>query len=317
LPPSREVFPLDELRRHLLSLRRPIVVAHSRADPDAIASAYALSRVLKAPVGLPDEPSREGKAIIKFFGIPYELCPSVKNKDVVVVDTSEEGMLPCINLSQAASVTVIDHHASRPTIKGKIFTFSATSTAEIIYKLFRDHLDSRTRKILSLGVFYDTRGFRNAGGSVLRLVGEMLGETSIAELLALINLEEDVSERIARFKALRRSEVYRWKDYLVVVAEARSFEGSVASSILSLGADAALAWTQERDRGFFSFRLRERLLRKGVDVHFLHKILEEEGGWCGGHEAAGVCSAPRIDLVVKRVAHSILRFLGAGEIRVY
>lgn len=309
--------PLDELRRHLFSLKKPFILGHSRADPDAVASSYALSKILNAPFGFPDEPSYEGKALLKFLNAPYELCPSLKGKDVIIVDTSERSMLPCIDLELASSVTVIDHHASSPTINGKLFIFRTTSTSEIIYRAFKELLDDKAKKALALGIFYDTKGFKIANGILLSLVGEMLGETPISHVLSLINLEENISEKIARFKALRRSEVYRWKDYLIVVAEARSFEGSVASAILSLGADAAIAWTQEKERGFFSFRIRERILNKGVNVYFLDSLLKKVGGSCGGHEAAGVCTAQRIDIIVKEIAEEILKQLGAQEVRVY
>jgi len=281
----------DEILSHLFSLKNPIVIGHEAADPDAVAAAYALGKLLDAPIGFPGL-SREGKLLLKKLGASYELFPSLKEKDVIVVDTNHVEKLGGLDLSEARSVTVIDHHASEPNIPGTLFIFpDASSTSEIVARLWEGRdVPEDVREALVAGMLFDTRWLKIARGDTLKLLGELLGQRSLEEFLDLY--EEDISERIAKLKALRKGEIIRVGDFLIAMTDAGSFEASVASLLVTAGADVAIAYSESSRGDRLSLRLSRRAQRMGFSAEKLLSNLTELGASCGGHRGAAGCFLP-------------------------
>ncbi len=288
--------PLADLLSHLKTLKNPIIVGHENADPDAVASAYVLANILNSRFGFPREVSREGKALLRFLDAPFEINPKIDGKDLIVVDTSAREMLNGLNIEAAASVTVIDHHSSKPMIKGTLFIFpEASSTSEIIYDLTREssrELSEKERIAILAGILFDTRGLQVAPSETIRKVAELLGGRTVQDILELISFEEDVTERIARLKALRKGEIVRIGDFLIAYTDAGSFEGSVANVLVTAGADIAIAYSSSKNVDRISIRLSRRATRRGFDASKLLSRLKEFGAECGGHRAAAGCKLP-------------------------
>jgi len=316
------VPPLADLLSHLKELKSPLVIGHENADPDAVASAYGLSRLLDAPIGFPEDISREGKVLLRYLDVPYELNPNVEGKDVVVVDTSTREMLGRIDLERAESVTVIDHHASKPDIQGKLYIFPEfSSTSEIVYNLLRESglaLDEKLRIALVAGILFDTKNLYLASSQTLFTVAELLGDKTMQDILEVLSFEVDVTERIARLKALRKGEVIRIGDFLIVYVDAGSFEGSVASVLVTAGADIAIAYSSSSSLDRVSVRLSKRAIEKGFDaVELLHN-LTDFGASCGGHKGAAGCKLPpktaekAVDFLVDKILESM-----GGDVRAF
>ena len=313
--------PLDELLSALRSLKNPIVMGHENADVDAVASAYALSRFLSCDFGFPGDVSREGRALLRYLDTPYELNPSVNGRDVVVVDTGMRDMLGEVEIEEASTVVVIDHHTSEPDIKGYHFIFPVSSTSEIVHDVLVKagyDMDEKIRISLALGIVTDTAGLQVADADTLRKVAGLLGNRVVADILEIIRYEEDVSERIARLKALRKGEIYRLGDFLVAVVEAGSFEGSVAKVLVQAGADVGIAYTESSELDRISIRLSRRAVRMGFSGEELLSGLQPFGARCGGHPGAAGCRLPPgrarnaskylVDLIVRALRERGLQF---------
>ncbi len=314
---------LDDLLSHLLSLKRPFVVGHESADPDAVGAAVAVGELVGAPIGFPSL-SREGKLLLKHLSVPYELSPNLEGKDAVVVDTNNVEMLGGVSLEGASSVTVIDHHSSPPTIQGALFIFPEfSSTSEIVCKLFRvagKTPSEKTRFALLSGILFDTKNLLFAGKDTLDCVSWLLPEgKKLVDVTEVFEGSEDVSERIAKLKALRKGRIIRYGDFLVAVVDSGSFEASVATTLVKAGADVGIALTEEKSIDRMSIRVSRRAQRMGISA--LELVGGESG--CGGHPTAVGCKFPpgegrRVaERVLERLFARLKDVLGDSVIREY
>ena len=110
------------------------------------------------------------------------------------------------------------------------------------------------------------------------------------QLVELFEVETDISEKVAKLKAARRSKIYNSNDFLVVTSKVGAFESSAASVLVRLGADVAFAGaTDEKGLMLISGRCKNTFIDKTgfslvKDVFSeLGKYIEGEGG---GHPAA-------------------------------
>ena len=303
--------PLDDLLHHLQRLRKPLILGHESADPDAVASALGLNFLIGGKIAFPSL-SREGKVLIEHSGLPYELMPRVDGYDVVVVDTNQREMLGGIDLSRARSVTVVDHHTTPATIEGTLFIYpDYTSTSEVVARLIlqaRQEIPHKLREILLAGILFDTKSLYLAKKETLSLVSKLLPQgRTVADIHSLFYSPKDISERIARLKALRKGRIIRYGDYLLVVTDAGSFEASVANVIVSAGADAAIAYGKEKKIGRVSLRASPRFLKEIGPLTAFVENNEE----CGGHEGAVGCHCdPEVcENLVERIKERILKKL--------
>ena len=166
------------------------------------------------------------------------------------------------------------------------------SVSELVYKLLgKIHKpDSIEAMMLLMGIIYDTRRFLIANKDTMLTVNELLAIPGVdyRRAIELLRVEMDLSEKIARLKATQRLRFKRINEYIIAYTHVSAFEGSVARSLLDLGADIAIVGSSN-DETRIIVRGRASTLKKlGIDLGkdvmpLVGAYLKGSGG---GHEAA-------------------------------
>jgi len=284
------VHPLvGELRQRILSLRPPIfIVPHVNADVDAVASAVGLQSFLdrhgvESVLFFPSLSAPAAK-LLRDFAVDYTTNADVSGKDVLVVDTSSSSMLP-MDLSAARRVFAVDHHRGGD-LNGCIFDTPSLSEAVAELLMMDGIRDRRAYALLAAGVYADTAGLVAAQPSTLVTLGRLLelAGMGVGDVARLVSHRPSVSERIARLKALRKMEIHRFGEFIVVTARSGAYEGSVAWLFVLAGADVALVAGENRVIARMSD---EFMIRTGIDLTDLFSAVSVKiGASWGGHPGA-------------------------------
>lgn len=278
-----------ELRSELLSLRPPVlIVPHSQADVDAVASAMGVHSFLRhrgiSAVLLFPSLSAPAANLLKDLAVDYATDLDVAGRDVVVVDTSSSSMLP-VDVFPASRVLVIDHHRGGD-LRGWIFNTPSLSEVVAQLLIFDGIRDEKAYLALAAGIYSDTAGLLAADSGSLRVLSEIMAiiDVSVSDIARILDVRPSVSERIARLKALRRMKIHRFGDFVVVTSSAGAHEGSAAWTLILAGADLAFVAGKGRIIGRASD---DFLIRAGFDLTDVFSTVSERlGGTWGGHPAA-------------------------------
>lgn len=301
-----------------------LILCHHNADPDAVCSAYALSSLIKkirpsvnVNIGAAQGISRLSKHIIrKLSMIAIDDRPQIEKADIIfLLDTNTISQLndlaEKVKLSKAP-IVVIDHHAIHPETEKLaricISDETASSTCEIVYRLYKAASVEVTRdeaKALFLGIAFDTRHFVLASSSTIKILAELVDAgINAQELLPLLSLPMDFSEKVARLKACRRSKMFRINDWIIVVSHVSAYQASAARALIDLGADVVAVAGQRNDNLEVSIRC-TRDFHEKTGIHLGRDIAKPLGeflqGMGGGHAtAAGVNGIGEIEVGLKR-----------------
>jgi len=301
-----------------------LILCHHNADPDAVCSAYALSSLMKkirpsvnVNIGAAQGISRLSKHIIrKLSMISIDDHPQVEKAEIIfLLDTNTISQLNDLaeKVKQSkAPIVVIDHHAIHPETEKLaricISDEAASSTCEIVYQLYRAagiEITEDEAKALFLGIAFDTRHFVLASSSTIKILAELVDVgINAQELLPLLSLPMDFSEKVARLKACRRSKMFRINDWIVVVSHVSAYQASAARALIDLGADVAAVAGQRNDNLEVSIRC-TRDFHEKTGIHLGRDIAKPLGeflqGMGGGHAtAAGVNGIGEIEVGLKR-----------------
>ena len=288
-----------EFGAHIGQYTNVLYLCHRNADPDAIGSAFALSRAFGGTVAAVDDMSRTGEATARIIGAGVLINPTSDAYDlIVVVDTSVRLQLGEIRLERYA---LIDHHLDAGMLDGAEFYIQkpAKSTAEIVWTILKENgkanMLSREMALgLLVGMISDTGRFKRATPESFRVAAELLdaGGLDYEESMRVLSIPQDLSQRIAVLKAASRSKIERQGDWLIASTEINSFEGSAAMALVDLGADVAFAAGRHGDRVRISARSSRAAVGTGLN---LNELLGEVGraheGDGGGHRAAAALEA--------------------------
>jgi nanoRNase/pAp phosphatase (c-di-AMP/oligoRNAs hydrolase) len=291
--------------------KRVLLLCHHNSDPDAICSAYALQNLLlrakpdlQVEIGAGQGVSKLTKNLVGYIPVTINFEPNIEAADALfLVDTNTVQQLD--NLAEAvgkskAPLILVDHHAPHPetvaAAKVAIVDDQAPSTCNLIYNLYREqgvkpNLDEA--RALFLGMAFDTRHFVLANGRTFRAITEML-DTGLdtQEALSMLTVPTDISERIARVKAIERAKFVRVGSWIIAVSHVSAFQASVARALIDVGAHVS-AVAGEKDNGIeISFRCTREFNQK-TGIHLGTDIAKPLGeslkGQGGGHAmAAGV-----------------------------
>ena len=294
------VFLLSQIKK-----KNVLVLTHSGADVDAIASAAAIFFALKkhnmVMIGIPEHISLPAKAFAENMGIPYSLNPSVEQSDfIIMVDFNGKEMLGKMQeavLNFSGKRIVVDHHEKNPgeLLKKSIVLIDekAVSCSLVVFDLLKKSsfpITPAIAKCIAAGIAVDSAHFSVADARAFSAMAECLKKCrcGLPELLALFRVKKDVSEKIASLKAAKRARIYSLGGHLVVTAEVSAFEADAASALVRIGADIAFAGGIEKGELRISSRANNLFLKNtGLD---LAKIMNELGkcfeGEGGGHEGA-------------------------------
>ncbi len=309
-----------DLEDSLLRIPSPVlVVPHSRADIDALASAHAVSAFLRrhgvdATVCAPTVSSHAELVSVR-LGFSHKTSCDVSGKSVVVVDTSSVSMLD-VDVSRAAHVFAVDHHRGGD-LPG--YVRQAVATAVLVYPLVSPFADCRLLKFLAAAIFSDTAGLYAADSDAFSVLSEIFGRCGVtaSDIFDLLSPDISVYERIARLRALERMNLFSVGEFVLVTSRVSAYEGSSAWLLVQAGADLAFVG----GHGRISARLSNRFIRaSGVTLFdIMSRIASDFGGSWGGHEAAAGVHVQDVDVVLRaipEIVSSILRDRGMpSEVR--
>ncbi len=129
----------SEFGAYIGKYNKVLYLCHRNADPDAIGSAFALSRAFGGTVAAVDDLSRTGEAAARIIGAEVLINPSADAYDLaVVVDTSVRQQLGEILPENYA---LVDHHLDEGLLDGAEFYIQkpSKSTAEIVWTILKEN----------------------------------------------------------------------------------------------------------------------------------------------------------------------------------
>ncbi len=269
-----------------------LYLCHRNADPDAIGSGFALQQAFGGTLGAVDDLSRSGQAVAKAIGARVSINPKAMDYDLVVlVDASVRLQIGNFNSERYA---VIDHHLDKGLLVGALFYIQrpANSTAEIVWAILRESGIEADREMavgLLVGIISDTGRFRRAKPEALRAAAELIeaAELDYEEVLQVLSLPQDISQKMAVLKAVTRAEIERTRNWIIATTEINAYEGSAAMALVDLGADVAFAAGRHGETTRVSARAGREAARNGMNLaELLREVGEAHGGEGGGHKAA-------------------------------
>jgi len=300
-----------------------VLLCHHNADPDAIGSAYALSSLLerlrpriKTEIAAAEGPSRLSKHLLNTLQLKIVPDPKFGKADaIILLDTNtiqQLGEWAEIVKTSNSPIIVVDHHASHPETE-QLATLlvsdeNASSTCEIVYKFFMDmnvRFTESEAKALFLGIAFDTRHFILANSTTLKIVADLIDAgVNAQEVLNLLSLPMEESERIARLKASRRVRLLKVGVWIVAFSNVSAYQASAARALISLGAHVAIVAGQKNDKLRVSMRASQEFYRV-TRVHLGRDLAKPLGeylrGMGGGHSvSAGANGAGDLEACFRR-----------------
>jgi nanoRNase/pAp phosphatase (c-di-AMP/oligoRNAs hydrolase) len=296
-------------------LKGPVViVSHKNVDVDGVACMVAFASELKkrgieCQLIAPGDVSKAGESLAKKSGYKIEIDSKAEGNSTLILDVLSPDQLEPYKLENFPKpLIVLDHHYYNPEWDkvDLYYFFDRPSCAEILLDFFKP--DKELANVILAGIITDTGMFKHADKKTFQRIVQLLDTgADVTDALKLIEMRTDESEKIAILKAASKLELTRKNGKLIVSTKAGSFESSVASSLIKLGADVAIVAAEKKDFTRISVRSR------AVGIHF-GKLLEELGkkfgGSGGGHANAAVMEAPGSAVeLLNKVKNDIVRRL--------
>lgn len=311
-----------------------LLLCHQNADPDALCSAFAFSRLLKrlrpelsVTLACPEGVSRLSRGLSDYLSVETTSEePSFEDADIIMMlDTNTIRQLGewGKRVTQSSSpLVVIDHHASHPETE-KVATLSisdedSSSTCEIVYRFFEELKLTPSKEeaeALFLGIAFDTKHFILANSDTLKTVASLVDAgVNAREALARLSLPMEASERIARLKACTRLKLRRINHWLIAFSHVRSFQASAARALIEMGAHVAVVGGQRGEELQISMRS-DREFYGQTGFHLGRDLAKPLGehlrGMGGGHStAAGMKGVGDFESAVRRTLRILREKLG-------
>ena len=304
-----------------LDAKLAVLFCHHNADPDAIGAAFAFKGLLKhlrpkleIEIAAASGPSRLSKSMMNVLPIELTAEPRIEEADILVLlDTNTIQQLDewGTRIKPDRPLVVIDHHARHPETE-RIATISvadehASSTCEVVYCLFKEAKFTPSpdeAKALFLGIAFDTRHFILATSKTIKIVSDLTDAgVDAQEILPVLSLPMEYSERIARLKAANRVKVLRVKDWLIALSCVNAFQASAARGLVALGAHIAVVAGERENKIQVSFRA-SHIFYTETGIHMGRDLAiplgEFLGGMGGGHSvSAGANGAGNVNACLK------------------
>lgn len=312
----------------LLSQGRNAFIVHGNADPDALATAFALSKVFPGIIIAPDGLDRMSKIISEALGIEVETKLDRSEFDrLVILDTSgPEQLGDARYLGNDEDVIVIDHHSRNQNWKSKLYYCDDTksSCCEIAYELVKISGKSLPRNAalaLLVGILTDSGHFRYGNRDTLLTFSEIMSEYNIGmrEPIELIEGEMDLSEKISQLKGAQRLKYTRVERFIIATSFGSAYEASVSKALIQMGADIAFVGSQRGEDFRISARASPQMIEMGIHLgKLLEGIGKETSNGGGGHPAAAGLSGKgdvkqMLDLCVTNARKALRTLISARQ----
>ena len=296
-----------------------LVLLHGNADPDALASAFAVQKAFpEVTIGVPGGLDRVAKQLANTLMIEaVEDIKGLKEKRLLILDTSgPEQLNGQFDLSNAI---VVDHHAKNDRwAKARIYYCddSKSSCSEIVFELVRaagKQPSKETAQALMFGILTDSGYFKFAKPATLLTFAELMSlhKTQMDEVMGLVDIEQDISEKISQLKGAQRLKYWKVGNHIVAVSQGSAFEASVCKGLMAIGADIAFVGSQRGDQFRISARATQAMVRKGVHLgKLLGGVGSETTNGGGGHPgAAGLTGTGDVEAILNISAENALKLI--------
>ncbi|RLG20190.1 hypothetical protein DRN67_00600 [Candidatus Micrarchaeota archaeon] len=279
--------------------KRTVLTSHSLGDPDGLGAAFALKSYLgKASVVPADSITALSRKLLEHAGL--KLDEPCERDALIVLDCNSRILMG--RFSTANTYAVIDHHSAHSDpieSEHKFIDESYSSTCEIVYEYLREKkfsLEPEIALLLAAGIILDSANFRNSHERTFTYMGELLklAEIEYKDLMGLLEMPRNLSQRMAVLKACQRAKIDRQGDYLVATSRVNSFESYAAESLLELGANVSFVGYAGRDARI-SARTSLRLAPKVKLTDIMAEAGKLLGGSGGGHPGAAGATGPNAD----------------------
>jgi len=295
------------------------VLLHGNADPDALACAFAIKSVFPdVTIGVPGGLDRVAKLLASALDIDaVEEIKELTGRRLLILDTSgPEQLNGVFDLSNAI---VVDHHARNERwAKAKLYYCddSKSSCSEILYELLKAAGRNPSKEVaqaLMFGMLTDSGYFKFAKPATLMTFAEIMTthQTQMDEVMGLVDVEQDISERISQLKGAQRLKYWKVGGYIVAVSQGSAFEASVCKALLAIGADIVFVGSQRGHQFRISARATQAMVRKGVHLgRLLGGVGSETTNGGGGHPgAAGLTGTGDVEAILNISAENALKLL--------
>lgn len=296
-----------------------LILLHGNADPDALASAYAVQCCFPGvTIGTPGGLDRLSKLLSASLGIKtIEDVSEVSRTRLLILDTSGPEQLD--GEFDISNAIVVDHHVKNEKwTPAKMYHCddSKSSCAEIVLELLKEAKKDISREValaLMYGILTDTGYFKFAKPGALIAFSELMAMHNIHmdEAMGLIGVDIDISERISQLKGAQRLKYWKVGDYIVAVSQGSAFEASVCKALLNLGADIAFVGSQRGQEFRISARATPELVRHGLHLgKLLGNVGSETTNGGGGHPgAAGITGVGDVEAILNISAEHAMKML--------
>jgi len=299
-----------------------LIVLHGNADPDALASAFAIkSSFPNMVIGVPGGLDRVSKVLSKVLEIDSVENVTDKGGRYLVLDTSGPEQL---NIEvDLGSAIVVDHHARNSKWEKAMLYYcddSKSSCSEIVFELLKASGKKLRRNValaLMFGMLTDSGYFKFAKPSTLITFSELMSQNNVQmdEVMGLADLDTDISERISQLKGAQRLKYWKVGANIVAMSQGSAFEASVCKSLISLGADVAFVGSQRGEQFRISARATQAMVRDGLHLgKLLGAVGSETTNGGGGHPgAAGITGVGDVEAILNICVENAIRVLNRAS----
>jgi phosphoesterase RecJ-like protein len=316
-----------------------LITTHESVDLDGFVSCYLLNVFLKKyfknEVYLVfSEFSKSTTDFIKNVSNRFSEIPTYFKNDfdiskidlIIILDTNN---LDQVNFSDKLNpinskipFIFIDHHLElkksyRYNLSSlNIINEDFSSTSEIILELcefFDFDLIPSYKFLLIAAILTDSGFFKHGNNKTVNRISRLLDDQlDIQEIISSLDFEQDISEKLAKIKALQRLEILRLDNWLVGITHVSSFEASVASILINIGCDVSIVYSKKKSTFRISMRAKKKIcLETGLHLgKILGDLSEECEGSGGGHDGAASLNGKfKLKIILDKIIEKIKQIL--------
>jgi phosphoesterase RecJ-like protein len=295
-----------------------VALLHGNADPDALASAFAVQSCFPGvTIWTPGGTDRMAKEMTRSLGISLSEAQDRPQGRLLVLDTSGPEQLPRgLDFSEAI---VLDHHTrtDRWSVAGTYYCDDAKSScSEIVLELLKaagKKVPKEAALALMAGILTDTGMFKFGRPSALRAFADLMevNEAHVDEATALVHMDSDISERISQLRGAQRLKYSKVGDFIVASSQGSAYEASVCKGLIALGADVVFVGSQRGDDFRISARATQEMVRMGVHLgKLLGGVGSETSNGGGGHPgAAGITGVGDVEAILNISVDNAVKLL--------
>jgi len=287
-----------------------VITSHHLVDLDGLVSAFVLkycfencfpNQNIVLTISSLSKPTKSfvNKFIIKFPQFDFSFQEHVELSDIdviVIVDSNNLEQVSLFNnLDSKIPYIFIDHHFNlQKNYPGNLSSLNLisdnySSTSEVVLELVDDckvNLPIPYKYLLVSAILTDSGFLKYGNTRTIRNLSHILqDQLEIQDILLLLKREQDISEKIARIKALQRVKLIRIKNWLIGISHLSSFTASAASILTNVGFDIGIVVSEDKSNYRITTRAKKQICIK-TGLHLGKIISEIKNVNGGGHDGA-------------------------------